>query len=60
MVDVAMQILILGQIQQLFPDAPEITFARWMALGLPLVVLFLPVVCLWVELLGQAWMRPLR
>jgi sodium-dependent dicarboxylate transporter 2/3/5 len=37
-------VLLTGQIQQLFPDAPEITFARWMALGLPLVVLFLPAV----------------
>ncbi|MGW8320996.1 MAG: SLC13 family permease, partial [Thermodesulfobacteriota bacterium] len=37
-------IVLTGQIQQLFPEAPEISFARWMALGLPLVALFLPAV----------------
>jgi len=32
-----------GQFQELFPGAPEVTFVRWMAIGLPVVVVFLPV-----------------
>jgi len=31
-----------GQLSLLFPDAPEITFARWLMLGIPLVIVFLP------------------
>ena len=41
-------IVLIGQIQQLFPEAPEITFAQWMALGLPLVLVFLPAVWLYL------------
>ncbi len=41
-------IVFAGQVQQLFPGAPEISFARWTALGLPLVAIFLPAV--WVYL----------
>jgi sodium-dependent dicarboxylate transporter 2/3/5 len=41
-------IVLVGQIQQLFPEAPEITFAQWMALGLPLVLVFLPAVWLYL------------
>jgi len=41
-------IVLAGQIQQLFPKAPEISFAHWMAVGLPLVAAFLPAV--WVYL----------
>jgi sodium-dependent dicarboxylate transporter 2/3/5 len=41
-------IVLVGQIQQLFPEAPEITFAQWMALGLPLVAVFLPAVWLYL------------
>jgi sodium-dependent dicarboxylate transporter 2/3/5 len=37
-------IVLAGQIQQLFPESPEISFARWMAVGLPLVAVFLPAV----------------
>ncbi len=37
-------IVLVGQLERLFPGAPEITFARWMALGLPLTALFLPAV----------------
>lgn len=32
-----------GQFATLFPGAPEITFARWMGLGLPIVLVFLPI-----------------
>jgi sodium-dependent dicarboxylate transporter 2/3/5 len=41
-------IVLAGQMQQLFPEAPEISFANWMAVGLPLVAVFLPFV--WVYL----------
>jgi len=49
-------IVLAGQIQQLFPEAPEISFASWMAVGLPLVAVFLPAV--WVYLCWIAF--PLR
>jgi sodium-dependent dicarboxylate transporter 2/3/5 len=39
-------IAFLGQFKSLFPRAPEIGFAHWAALFLPLVVLFLPAVWL--------------
>jgi sodium-dependent dicarboxylate transporter 2/3/5 len=35
-----------GQLVQLFPEAPEISFGMWMVLFLPLVIVFLPVVWL--------------
>lgn len=35
-----------GQLTQLFPDAPEISFGQWMLVFIPLVVVFLPVVWL--------------
>ena len=41
-------IVLAGQVQQLFPGAPELSFARWMAVGLPLAVVFLPAV--WIYL----------
>lgn len=37
-------IVFAGFYRQFFPDKPEITFVKWMALALPLVVVFLPVV----------------
>lgn len=33
-----------GMIEKLFPGAPEISFFTWMKIGLPLVVVFLPVI----------------
>lgn len=35
-----------GQLAQLFPNAPEISFGQWMLVFVPLVVVFLPVVWL--------------
>ena len=35
-----------GQLAQLFPDAPEISFGHWMLMFLPLVAVFLPLVWL--------------
>jgi sodium-dependent dicarboxylate transporter 2/3/5 len=37
-------IVLVGQMDQLFPGAPGISFARWMLLGLPLAAVFLPAV----------------
>ncbi|MFQ5845417.1 MAG: SLC13 family permease [Planctomycetota bacterium] len=36
-------ISLLGVLKTRYPAAPEVTFAQWMGLGLPLVLLFLPV-----------------
>lgn len=33
-----------GMVEKLFPGAPEISFFTWMKVGLPLVLLFLPVI----------------
>jgi sodium-dependent dicarboxylate transporter 2/3/5 len=33
-----------GMIDKLFPEAPEISFFQWMKVGLPLVIIFLPVI----------------
>lgn len=46
-------IVLAGQVQQLFPGAPEISFARWMAMAFPLVAVFLPAV--WVYLCWVAF-----
>lgn len=37
-------IVFAGQIRILFPDMPEIGFFQWMKVGMPLVVIFLPIV----------------
>jgi sodium-dependent dicarboxylate transporter 2/3/5 len=37
-------IVLAGQLVRLFPGAPEISFAQWMVLGVPLVLLFVPAV----------------
>ncbi len=37
-----------GQLARLFPEAPEISFAQWMMIFLPLVIVFLPVI--WIVL----------
>ncbi|MFQ5804992.1 MAG: SLC13 family permease [Phycisphaerae bacterium] len=35
-----------GQLERLFPNAPEISFGQWMLVFVPLVVVFLPIVWL--------------
>jgi sodium-dependent dicarboxylate transporter 2/3/5 len=35
-----------GQLERLFPEAPEISFGQWMLVFVPLVVVFLPIVWL--------------
>lgn len=52
-------IVLAGQMARLFPEAPEISFAGWMALALPLVAVFLPAV--WAYLCWVAFpVRGLR
>jgi sodium-dependent dicarboxylate transporter 2/3/5 len=41
-------IVMKGAIRELFPGAPEVTFTQWMMVGLPAVVVFLPLSWLWV------------
>ncbi len=41
-------IILAGAAHELFPDLPEITFARWLIFGLPVVILFLPLVWLYL------------
>jgi sodium-dependent dicarboxylate transporter 2/3/5 len=36
-------LIFVGIIEKLFPDAPEISFLQWMLLGIPLVSIFLPI-----------------
>ncbi|HDM90550.1 MAG TPA: hypothetical protein ENG67_05020, partial [candidate division WOR-3 bacterium] len=40
-------IVFAGQMKTLFPDAPEITFTRWILVGLPLTLVFLPLAWLY-------------
>lgn len=37
-----------GVLKNLFPEAPEISFAKWMLFGIPLVVVFIPVCWLYL------------
>ena len=37
-----------GMLQKLFPEAPEISFFTWMKVGLPLVLIFLPVIWIYI------------
>jgi sodium-dependent dicarboxylate transporter 2/3/5 len=36
-------LIFVGVIEKLFPNAPEISFLQWMLLGIPLVSIFLPI-----------------
>jgi len=36
-------IVLVSQLGHIFPDAPEIGFFQWMKIGVPLVILFLPI-----------------
>ncbi len=47
--------VLAGMVQTLYPQAPEISFLQWMALGIPLVVVLLPVV--WLYLLRYFGVR---
>lgn len=41
-------IVLVGQMHTIFPDAPAITFAKWFPLGLSVTVLFLPLAWLYL------------
>jgi sodium-dependent dicarboxylate transporter 2/3/5 len=41
-------LIFVGIIEKLFPDAPEISFLQWMLLGIPLVSVFLPITWLYL------------
>lgn len=41
-------LVFVGMIRELYPDAPQISFAEWFKVGLPVVVLFIPVCWLYL------------
>jgi sodium-dependent dicarboxylate transporter 2/3/5 len=41
-------IVFAGQVRELFPGAPEITFAKWILVGLPITLIFLPLAWLYL------------
>jgi len=47
-----------GTVRNLFPEAPEIGFLQWMGIGMPVVVLFLPLA--WLYLCRFGGRTPLR
>jgi len=51
-------IVMAGFVKKLFPQAPEINFFQWMLLGLPLVIIFVPVT--WQLLIRRAAPVPVR
>ena len=42
----APNLILASNVRKLFPEAPEVSFLRWALFGLPLVLLFIPVVWL--------------
>jgi sodium-dependent dicarboxylate transporter 2/3/5 len=42
-VGTAPNVIFLGQMAKLFPDAPRITFGQWLLYGIPLVAVFIPI-----------------
>ena len=53
LIGTAPNIVFAGFYKSHFPDQPDITFLQWMMIGLPMVILFLPLVwiylCRWVS-----------
>ncbi len=41
-------VIFAGFVRKLFPDAPEVTFLQWMKVGVPVVLLFLPLAWLYL------------
>lgn len=39
----------VGIYQKLYPQAPEISFFKWMQLGIPLVIIFLPLIWIYIS-----------
>jgi solute carrier family 13 (sodium-dependent dicarboxylate transporter), member 2/3/5 len=50
-------IVLAGFVKKLYPAAPEINFLQWMMLGLPLVIVFLPIT--WLFLIHRGSPVPL-
>jgi len=46
-------IVFAAALKQLFPGAPEIGFLQWMVVGLPLVIVFTPIVWLYLTRVAQ-------
>ncbi len=42
-------IVFVASLRKLFPEAPEIGFMQWLSIGLPLVVVFLPIAWLYIS-----------
>jgi sodium-dependent dicarboxylate transporter 2/3/5 len=51
-------IVFAGFVKKLYPDAPEINFLQWMLLGVPFVVIFIPIT--WQFLIRRGSPVPLR
>lgn len=41
-------LILIGILENLFPEAPPITFFTWLKIGLPLLIIFLPVFCFYL------------
>jgi len=41
-------LILIGILENLFPKAPPITFFTWMKIGLPILLIFLPVFCFYL------------
>ncbi len=41
-------LILIGILENLFPDAPPITFFTWLKIGLPILIVFLPVFCFYL------------
>lgn len=41
-------LILAGSVKELFPELPEITFLKWMVVGLPLVIIFVPLIWLYL------------
>jgi solute carrier family 13 (sodium-dependent dicarboxylate transporter), member 2/3/5 len=41
-------LILIGILEKLFPEAPPITFFTWLKIGLPLVIVFVPLFCLYL------------
>lgn len=51
-------IVMAGNVKKLFPEAPELNFLQWMLLGLPFVIIFIPIV--WQILIRRGSQIPVR
>ncbi|MEW5807643.1 MAG: DASS family sodium-coupled anion symporter [Acidobacteriota bacterium] len=51
LIGTAPNIILAGAVRELFPGLPEITFSKWLFYGIPLVLVFIPLVWLYLTLL---------